>query len=324
MMEAMDILDKLKRQKPDGFFTRHDGQILPQYTMFHDLMKKCNLYHSRGIAQKKADYARKVDGRLVRIRKILKKIGTFINVEDKLRVLDLAAGLGIESLALSHYLKTEIIALDRTIRFFDYPDKYCIRKWLKHTYDAIGWDWNTSASLRKLYLQKNIRWIRSNGEKLPFEDNSINFVLTLNAIMFFRDIVGTFKEIYRILKPGGIIYVRWTNFYGLDGCHTPGLVDIPWAHVLMSADEYYEYLATFLGNQPELMEDVKNIQRLTLADWQKAIFSAPWERLSWNYRTDLNEELIPSFVIKNKPEHLSVEDLLTETITAILRKPMHV
>ena len=320
-MQPADVLKQIKVQKPDGYFIRDDGKSIPKYKMFYDLMRECNLYNSRGIAQKRTDFVRKVNGRMERIKRILKQIEAHTDFKKKMKVLDLGAGIGIESLALSYYLKAEIIALDKTIKFLDYSDKSTVREWLKHTYSSLGWRWPSSTSLEKLYTQKNIKWVRSKAEKLPLEDNSMDLVLTLNAIMFFRDIDRAFKEIYRVLKPGGVLYARWTNFYGLEGCHYPGLVDIPWAHALLPADEYYEHLSTFERDDSELVEDVKTIQQLTLVDWENRILSLGWKKILWDHVPDMEENLIPAFVIKNKLDNLNVKDLLTGSIIAILKKP---
>ena len=50
---------------------------------------------------------------------------------------------------------------------------------------------------------KNIRWIKSNAEKLPVEDNIYDYYSISYGIRNVSDINKTLKEAYRVLKPGG-------------------------------------------------------------------------------------------------------------------------
>lgn len=45
--------------------------------------------------------------------------------------------------------------------------------------------------------------IQGNVHKLPFEDESINIVTAFETIYFWKDIEECFREIYRVLVPGG-------------------------------------------------------------------------------------------------------------------------
>ena len=70
---------------------------------------------------------------------------------------------------------------------------------------------------------KNINWLKGDAHKLPFEDSSFDGALCINAIHHLGDLNSAFKEIFRILKPGGklVIFttmkeqcrVSWTNYY---------------------------------------------------------------------------------------------------------------
>lgn len=59
----------------------------------------------------------------------------------------------------------------------------------------------------KFYLIKN-------GEKLPINDNSIDFIVCLDVIEHIYDIQNIYREFKRILKPGGKILIT-TPYYGL-------------------------------------------------------------------------------------------------------------
>jgi len=319
MINPYELLNKLKDKKPDGYFVRRDGKQLPRYSEFYNLAKEYCLFSAPGFAKTEEEFIRKVKKRIDRVKDILdlvKKVGGF---EKGIKVVDLAAGLGIESLALSYYLNADVIAMDKVIKFKDSYNEQKIRNWLKGVYDFVGWKYSPSDSIEELYTQKNVKWVRSSAEQMNLPKNSVDMVFSLNAIEFFDDFNKTFSEIYRVLKPGGTLYARWSNFYSLVGCHHPGLVDIPWAHMLLAPDEYYDYLCNF-EKDANITDYIKDLRRLTLMDWKKTILSLNWEVLRWEYLSNIKEDSIPSFVLNSKPDGLSVDDLVADCIMVVLKK----
>lgn len=49
------------------------------------------------------------------------------------------------------------------------------------------------------------------AENLPYESNSIDYILMVTTICFVDDEERTFKEIFRVLKPGGAIIVAFVD-----------------------------------------------------------------------------------------------------------------
>jgi glycosyltransferase involved in cell wall biosynthesis len=45
------------------------------------------------------------------------------------------------------------------------------------------------------------------GDKLPLEDNSVDFVISSHAIEHFPDPIKALKEWYRVVRPGGFLYI---------------------------------------------------------------------------------------------------------------------
>jgi ubiquinone/menaquinone biosynthesis C-methylase UbiE len=59
----------------------------------------------------------------------------------------------------------------------------------------------------KLTDLKNVTFKKSSGEKLPFEDNSFDVVVSNGAINLIPDKTATLKEALRVLKPGGRLMI---------------------------------------------------------------------------------------------------------------------
>ncbi|MBU1054631.1 MAG: class I SAM-dependent methyltransferase [Proteobacteria bacterium] len=56
-------------------------------------------------------------------------------------------------------------------------------------------------------LQGRGETILANVEKIPMPDNSVNLAVSRGSIFFWDDLVQAFREIYRVLAPGGITYI---------------------------------------------------------------------------------------------------------------------
>jgi ubiquinone/menaquinone biosynthesis C-methylase UbiE len=56
-------------------------------------------------------------------------------------------------------------------------------------------------------LQKRIKAVTSDVCRMPFKDVSVDLVISRGSIFFWDNRVAAFKEINRILKPGGAAYV---------------------------------------------------------------------------------------------------------------------
>ena len=52
---------------------------------------------------------------------------------------------------------------------------------------------------------------QGNSDSIPFPDNSFDKVFCCNVIYFWENPADHLKEIYRVLKPGGIFYVGFRN-----------------------------------------------------------------------------------------------------------------
>jgi ubiquinone/menaquinone biosynthesis C-methylase UbiE len=60
-----------------------------------------------------------------------------------------------------------------------------------------------SASMRKFTLLKGLNVYEGTAEELPLSDESYDFVLMVTTICFVDNVEKAFREVKRILKPGG-------------------------------------------------------------------------------------------------------------------------
>lgn len=74
-----------------------------------------------------------------------------------------------------------------------------------------------SENMLKLAESRNINVVQGVAEELPFCNESFNLVLMVFTICFLNDIVRGFKEIYRVLRPGGEFVIGFVDKLSLLG-----------------------------------------------------------------------------------------------------------
>ena len=80
---------------------------------------------------------------------------------------------------------------------------------------------------------RNLHFAQANGEALPFPDAAFDMVLSHAVIEHVADAPGYLRELARVLKPGGFMYLSTASYLSLAGAHLPRLrVPVP-LHLLL-------------------------------------------------------------------------------------------
>ena len=108
-----------------------------------------------------------------------------LNLSDGKKILDLGTGSGYLAFPLaSQNQNCEVIGLD------------IVKNTIQNN--------NLKASQQKI---KNLKFLSYDGLKFPFDDGYFDIIVTRYAIHHFPDIDFCFKELSRILKNGGQLYI---------------------------------------------------------------------------------------------------------------------
>lgn len=78
--------------------------------------------------------------------------------------------------------------------------------------------------------------------RTPFEDGSFKLIFSVSVLEHVQNLPAAFAEFKRLLAPGGVLVHNYHPFYSENGGHALGILDSPWAHVLLSRDDYVRYV----------------------------------------------------------------------------------
>jgi len=117
---------------------------------------------------------------------------------------------------------------------------------------------------QKLSKYKNIEWVISSAEKLPFNDNTFDFYTISFGLRNTKNLTKALSEAYRVLKPGGrylclefskiqnpnlnLIYKNYSKFIPKIGKFIVGEKE-PYEYLIKSIEEFI--------NQDELIDLMK-------------------------------------------------------------------
>ncbi len=81
--------------------------------------------------------------------------------------------------------------------------------WIPEDCEVYGVDISTMqlADCRRKHAGRGTRLIQGEAEKLPFDDNTFDNVLSFGALNYFNDPAGSMREMARVVKPEGRIVV---------------------------------------------------------------------------------------------------------------------
>ncbi len=99
--------------------------------------------------------------------------------------IDLGAGPGALCIALAEITDLRLYAVDKS------PHSHAI----------------ALENIRDAGLENRITPVQSDIADMPFEKNFADLMVSRGSIFFWEDLEGAFREIYRVLKPGGRTHI---------------------------------------------------------------------------------------------------------------------
>jgi SAM-dependent methyltransferase len=99
-------------------------------------------------------------------------------------------------------------------------------------------------------------------------DGAFDVICSFEVLEHLRDPYAAFREMHRLLKPGGLGVHEYNPFYSLTGGHSLCTLDFPWGHARLSSGDFERYIS--LVRPEESQQAIRfyhyNLNRMSLAD----------------------------------------------------------
>ena len=172
-----------------------------------------------------------IDAFHIRGRKATLELAQAAGLDSAMRILDVGSGIGGTSRYLAHEFGCHVTGIDLT-------EEYCRTATMLS--DRIG-------------LSELVNYRQGDATNLPFPEASFDVVWTEHVAMNIPDKSALYREMYRVLKPGGILAI----YDILAGPSGPAIFPVPWARTQESS-----FLAT-----PETLRDLLEKSGFNITDW---------------------------------------------------------
>jgi len=248
----------------------------------------------RGFDQIKPEDLAAIDEFHVGGRKATRNFAQKLSLESGMQVLDVGSGLGGASRYLAQEFGCHVTGLDLSV-------KYC----------------EIAAGItRQVGLDSHVCYRHGNAVNMPFDDAIFDLIWTQHVTMNVSDKVALYSEMWRVLKPGGIL----ASYEILAGAGGPVHFPVPWAR-----NSSTSFLQTPQSLQ-ELLQEIK----FEIISWQdKTEFGHLWfrnskEKVRKRHSTTFGLHLLLGsefpLMAKNQIQNLSENRILL--VELIARRPL--
>ena len=138
--------------------------------------------------------------------------------------------------------------------------------------------------MRMAMAVRNSQFNWSEDGRMPFVDGSFDAVLSTNTFEHVMDLELAFREIFRVLRPGGSLLSRWGPlFFSPHGYHLYWACQVPYAHLLFGLDAIAMMRAERGGSRahPTSWEDL-GLNSKRFDDYCKSVRDAGFEIVRFN------------------------------------------
>ena len=137
----------------------------------------------------------------------------FKSILKEKTVLDDCCGAGGKAVFLSDLGAKKVVGIDIGSSFIDQAKSYA-----------------------KKMNNENCEFLVGDAHSLPFENDSFDLIFTFDSFEHVSNPELMLKEAYRVLKPGGKLFMSFTVWRQKDGHHLTDAIRIPWAHLFFSEE----------------------------------------------------------------------------------------
>jgi SAM-dependent methyltransferase len=127
-------------------------------------------------------------------------------------------------------------------------------------------------------LPTNLAFVRSEPTKIPADDDSFDFVVTWSTFEHVENPVALLREIRRILRPTGVLFLQlWPFYHSEHGAHLWHWYDGGFIHLRRRTEELAAEIRAGDRERHRVergLEEVATLNKITLEGLQRALWRA--------------------------------------------------
>ena len=178
-------------------------------------------------------------------------------------------------------------------------------------------------------VEEKFHFVVADAAALPFQDNAFDTIIMNDFMEHAAKPQEVLKECYRVLRPGGMLYVNSPPYYHPYGAHLSDLIGIPWVHVFFDEQTLINVYKDLAKGVPD-GEDrinlrfstnkdgkpyISYINRMTIKNFQQWIKNSPFKCVYYK-EIPLRKSL--SFLAKWN----LTKEYFVKMLVAVLQKPV--
>lgn len=178
----------------------------------------------------------------------------------------------------------------------------------------------------KDHYQVEVEYINDNISHSIFEDESFDVLFSNTVLEHISELEKGFKEMHRILRPGGVCVHIYNPFFSYNGAHTVCSTDHPWGHCVMTEQEYDRFLKEKYPDhyQRSIQFFHHDLNKKSLCEFEKALSNSGFSEITLLKESNLNvlQLMISGTLEKTRKIYPSctLEDLTTNSVILICKK----
>ena len=97
-------------------------------------------------------------------------------------------------------------------------------------------------------LVDRFEFVLGDAAQLVFKDKFFDVIMMNDAMEHVQKPLKVLQECYRVLKPGGKLYINYPPYYHPYGAHLSDVISFPWIHVIFDDDTLIKVYKYFVQN----------------------------------------------------------------------------
>ena len=165
-------------------------------------------------------------------------------------------------------------------------------------------------------------------KKTLFQDEEFDLIFTAQVLEHIVNLPDAFREMHRILKPGGVMVHVYDPYFHPRGGHSFGILDFPWGHLRLDSSDFERYLKELRPYEAEhalpwcqtSLNRKNTIQVVQGALVDAGFLIRSWKQFRWDgaMGIHLTTDVIRECLERNP--QVSLDDLMTSGVRVIAEK----